>query len=224
MGNPATVLPGAMDAILALGKATRKAGVPPATLEPVHPRAGRINGCAPCVDGGARGAEKAGESDGEGAARGTAPSPPGARCRWRPLPSDPAGVARAGRPLVARPARREDPMADAEDVRKIALSLPETSEKLSWGAPTFRVRGKIFAALADDDASIGVKCPVEDRAELIAAEPEKFFLRPGHDDNFAWLRVRLAALEDEEELRAILLDSWRQAAPKALAAAHEDQG
>jgi hypothetical protein len=112
-------------------------------------------------------------------------------------------------------------MADAEDVRKIALSFPETSEKLAWGAPTFRVRGKIFVSLADDDASIGVKCPVEDRAELIAAEPAKFFLRPGHDDNFAWLRVRLAALEDEEELRAILLDSWRQAAPKALAAAYE---
>lgn len=110
-------------------------------------------------------------------------------------------------------------MAVAEDVRRIALSLPETSEKLAWGAPTFRVRGKIFAALSDDDASIGVKCPIEDRAELIAAEPEKFFLRPGHDDNYAWLQVRLVALENEEELRAILLDSWRQAAPRTVAAA-----
>lgn len=117
----------------------------------------------------------------------------------------------------------------AEDVRKIALSLPDSSEKLAWGMPTFRVgggangkSGKIFAALADDDTSIGVKCPQEDRAELIAAEPEKFFIRPGHDDNYAWLRVRLAAVQDAAELRSILTDSWRQAAPKRLAAAHPE--
>lgn len=110
-------------------------------------------------------------------------------------------------------------MADADDVRRIALSFPETAEKPAWGAPTFRVRGRIFASLADDDQSIGVKCPKEDRDELISSEPAKFFRRPGHDDNYAWLRVRLAAVEDDDELRAILLDSWRQAAPRALTAA-----
>ncbi|MDA5284092.1 MmcQ/YjbR family DNA-binding protein [Streptomyces sp. NPDC054904] len=112
----------------------------------------------------------------------------------------------------------------AHDVRTIALSLPESSEKLAWGMPTFRVGGKVFASLADDDTSIGVKCPKEDRAELIAAEPEKFFLREGHDDNYAWLRVRLAAVADAGELRGILTDSWRQAAPKRLAAAHPELG
>ncbi|CAM5633632.1 hypothetical protein SAVIM338S_06088 [Streptomyces avidinii] len=115
----------------------------------------------------------------------------------------------------------------ADDVRTIALSLPGSSEKLAWGMPTFRVggkSGKIFAALADDDTSIGVKCPKEDRAELIEAEPEKFFIRPGHDDNYAWLRVRLAAVEDARELRSILTDSWLQAAPKRLAASHPELG
>ncbi|WP_329315145.1 MmcQ/YjbR family DNA-binding protein [Streptomyces sp. NBC_01278] len=105
----------------------------------------------------------------------------------------------------------------AEDVRTTALSLPDSTEKLAWGMPTFRVGGKMFAALGEDDASIGVKCPKEDRAELIAAEPEKF-----HDDNYAWLRVRLAALEGAAELRAILIDSWLQAAPRRLAAAHPE--
>ncbi|MFJ6777812.1 MmcQ/YjbR family DNA-binding protein [Streptomyces yangpuensis] len=108
------------------------------------------------------------------------------------------------------------------DVRLIALSLPDSTEKPAWGMPTFRVGGKIFAALADDDTSIGVKCPKEERAELIAAEPEKFFLRPGHDDNYAWIRVRLAAVQDAAELRSILTDSWRQAAPKRLVAAHPE--
>ncbi|MFE3519763.1 MmcQ/YjbR family DNA-binding protein [Streptomyces sp. NPDC059166] len=114
--------------------------------------------------------------------------------------------------------------ATADDVRAVALSLPDTAEKLAWGQPTFRVAGKIFAALGDDDVTMGVKCPVEDRAELIASEPEKFFVREGHDDNYAWLRVRLAALDDVTELTIILTDSWRQAAPRRLLAAHPELG
>ncbi|MFI6638342.1 MmcQ/YjbR family DNA-binding protein [Streptomyces sp. NPDC050504] len=115
-------------------------------------------------------------------------------------------------------------MVTSDDVRRVALALPGALEKLAWGQPTFRLArdGKVFASLDDDDRAMGVKCPKEDRAELIAAEPDKFFLRPGHDDNFAWLRVRLAALEDEEELYAILLDSWRQAAPRKLLDAHPE--
>ncbi|MFV0126736.1 MmcQ/YjbR family DNA-binding protein [Streptomyces sp. HMX112] len=116
-------------------------------------------------------------------------------------------------------------MATADDARRIALSLPGAVEKLSWGRPTFRAGGpggKIFAALDDDDRAMGVKCPKEDREELIAAEPDKFFLREGHDDNYAWLRVRLAALDDEAELRAVLADAWRQAAPRRLRADHPE--
>lgn len=115
-------------------------------------------------------------------------------------------------------------MATADDVRRLALSLPGAMEKLSWGMPTFRLEsgGRIFASLDDDDKVMGVKCPKEDREELILSEPGKFFLRDGHDDNYAWLRVRLAALEDEEELSAILLDSWHQAAPRKLLDAHPE--
>ncbi|MEV5972333.1 MmcQ/YjbR family DNA-binding protein [Streptomyces sp. NPDC051921] len=117
-------------------------------------------------------------------------------------------------------------MATADDMRRIALSLPGAFEKLAWGMPTFRAGqgGRVFASLDDDDQVMGVKCPKEERAELIAAEPDKFFLREGHDDAWAWIRVRLGALEDEEELRAILADSWRQAAPRRLLAQHPDLG
>ncbi|MGW0736484.1 MmcQ/YjbR family DNA-binding protein [Streptomyces sp. NPDC002851] len=113
-------------------------------------------------------------------------------------------------------------MVTADDVRACALRLPETEEKAAWGQPTFRVRGKIFAALSDDDASMGVKCPRDERAELIAAEPEKFFVRAGHDDRYDWLRVRLAAVPDEAELKDILADAWHQVAPRRLAADHPD--
>ena len=63
MNNPAAVLPGAMQPILDLFKATKKGGVPEATLELVHLRTSQINGCSACVDAGARSAKKAGETD-----------------------------------------------------------------------------------------------------------------------------------------------------------------
>ncbi|MFC8272701.1 MmcQ/YjbR family DNA-binding protein [Streptomyces sp. NPDC057271] len=109
-------------------------------------------------------------------------------------------------------------MTTADDVRRVALSLPGAVEKLAWGMPTFRAGpgGRIFASLDDDDQAMGVKCPKEERAELLASEPAKFFVREGHDDGYAWVRVRIGALDDEDELRAILADSWRQAAPRSL--------
>ncbi|MFG2401399.1 carboxymuconolactone decarboxylase family protein [Streptomyces lydicus] len=63
MKNPAVVLPEAMQPLLDVAKATRKAGVPEETLELVHLRASQINGCSYCVDGGVKNARKAGVSD-----------------------------------------------------------------------------------------------------------------------------------------------------------------
>ncbi|WP_196217949.1 MmcQ/YjbR family DNA-binding protein [Streptomyces blattellae] len=114
-------------------------------------------------------------------------------------------------------------MPDAEDVRRIALSLPGTTEKIAWSMPTFRVADKMFATLPEEEASIAVRCPKEERDELVLAEPEKFWIAE-HEAMFAWVRVRLAALEDEGELRDILADSWRQAAPTRLLDAHPELG
>ncbi|MEX3105906.1 MULTISPECIES: MmcQ/YjbR family DNA-binding protein [unclassified Streptomyces] len=114
-------------------------------------------------------------------------------------------------------------MLDAEDVRRIALSLPDTTEKVAWSMPTFRVAGKMFVTLPEDETSIAVRCPKEERDELVLAEPGKFWIAD-HEAQFAWVRARLAAVEDEEELRAILADSWRQAAPTRLLEAYPGLG
>ncbi|MEU5765308.1 MmcQ/YjbR family DNA-binding protein [Streptomyces asoensis] len=114
-------------------------------------------------------------------------------------------------------------MPDAEDVRRIALSLPDTTEKISWNMPTFRVAGKMFATLPEEETSLAVRCPKEERDELVLAEPGKFWIA-GHEAQFAWVRARLAALEDEAELRDILADSWRPAAPPRLLEAYPDLG
>ncbi|MFI0816651.1 MmcQ/YjbR family DNA-binding protein [Streptomyces sp. NPDC021098] len=114
-------------------------------------------------------------------------------------------------------------MITSDDVRRIALSLPQTTEKIAWSMPTFRVAGKMFATLPEDETSMAVRCPRVERDELALAEPEKFWIAD-HEASFAWVRVRLVALEDLDELRDILVDSWRQAAPTALLDALPEPG
>ncbi|WP_024803697.1 MmcQ/YjbR family DNA-binding protein [Nocardia sp. BMG51109] len=103
----------------------------------------------------------------------------------------------------------------AEDVRAFALSLSGTTEQFAWGMPIFRVAGKLFLTLPENETSMAVRCPIVDRDELVVAEPAKFWIA-AHEANNAWVRVRLAALDDREELEAIVADSWRQAAPRDL--------
>jgi hypothetical protein len=107
---------------------------------------------------------------------------------------------------------------DVTDVRRIALSLPGTVEKEMWNHPTFHVTRRMFATVPDDGTSFAVRCPKHERGELIASEPDKFWVPP-HEANSSWVRARLAALEDVDELYDMLLDSWRQAAPSDLAEA-----
>lgn len=63
MKNPAIILPEAMDGIKGFMTAVGKSGVSWTTLHLVHLRASQINGCSYCVDGGAKHARKAGETD-----------------------------------------------------------------------------------------------------------------------------------------------------------------
>lgn len=63
MANPAFAVPGAMDALLALGKAIEAAGVSPTTRELVHIRASQINGCGVCLVQHPKFARKLGETD-----------------------------------------------------------------------------------------------------------------------------------------------------------------
>ena len=107
-------------------------------------------------------------------------------------------------------------MLDANDVRRIALSLPETVEKELWNHPTFHVAGRMFVTVPGDGTSFAVRCPRHERGELIASEPDKFWVPP-HEANSSWVRARLAALDDLDELYVMLVDSWRQAAPAGLA-------
>jgi hypothetical protein len=113
-------------------------------------------------------------------------------------------------------------MATEEDVRRIALSLPETTEKPWFGTPGFRVKDKSFLRIRSE-AEGGLVVFVSDLGEkeaLLTSEPEKFFTTP-HYDGHASVLVNLAAV-DVEELRELITESSRLKAPKrVLKAFHE---
>ena len=98
----------------------------------------------------------------------------------------------------------------------MALSLPETTEKPSYGTPGFRVKDKLFARIREEGDVLVLWCENLDEKEfLLGAEPDKFFTTP-HYDGHPSVLVRLGAV-DRDELRELLTDSWRARAPKRLA-------
>ena len=107
-------------------------------------------------------------------------------------------------------------MVSFDVVRKLALELPETEETTSYGTPAFKVRRKLFARMREEGDILVVKVERDERAALIESEPDVYFLTP-HYENYGFVLVRLDAVE-RGELREILTDSWRLAAPKRLAA------
>ena len=105
MGNPAMVVPDAMQALMALGSSVEGGGVPSGTLDLVHLRASQINGCSVCVDMHSRDARKAGETD----------ERLFAVAAWREAPyfTDPERAALALAEAVTRLSDRADPVPDA---------------------------------------------------------------------------------------------------------------
>lgn len=112
-------------------------------------------------------------------------------------------------------------MATEEDVRRIALSLPEVVEKPWFGTPGFRVKDKGFLRIRSE-AEGGLVVFVADLDEkdaLLAAEPGKFFTTP-HYDGYPTVLVDLAQV-DVEELTELIVDAWRVKAPARVRKANE---
>ncbi len=106
-----------------------------------------------------------------------------------------------------------------ERLRRIALALPEVTEKLSHGEVCFFV-GKQFVALDDHHHGAGhlaFWCPAPPGAqqELIAENPDRFF-RPPYVGHRGWVGVRLDDDPDWDEIAEIVRDAYRQVAPKRL--------
>lgn len=114
-------------------------------------------------------------------------------------------------------------MVTADDVRRLALALPRTTEGLVRDSVRFRVGRIVYLALSPDEETMGFAFPKEERDALVASDPERFSLPRPSDLRYHWVHVRLAAL-DHAELRELVLDAWRMVVPKRVAAAYEGGG
>jgi hypothetical protein len=110
-------------------------------------------------------------------------------------------------------------MVTAEDVRRIALELPRAYEALVRDRVKFRVGRIVFLAISPDEELLGFGFPKEERAALVASEPEKFLMPLRSDERYNWVRARLAKI-DEAELRELIIDAWRMCVPKRVAEAY----
>ncbi|BCB74154.1 MmcQ/YjbR family DNA-binding protein [Phytohabitans flavus] len=111
-------------------------------------------------------------------------------------------------------------MVTADDIRRVALSLPRAYEALVRDRVKFRVGQIVFAALSRDETEMGFGYPKEERVALIAAEPDKFFMPIKSDERYNWVRVWLAKI-DEDEMRELVVDAWRMCVPKKVIAEYE---
>jgi hypothetical protein len=126
-------------------------------------------------------------------------------------------------------------MATWEDVRRIALAMPETSERCSRELAFWRVRDKLFVwerplrpadlrALGDEVPAgpiLGARVEhLGAKEALLADDPDLFFTTP-HFDGYAAVLVRLERI-GLDELEELIVDAWLSRAPKRLAKAYLD--
>jgi hypothetical protein len=110
-------------------------------------------------------------------------------------------------------------MVTVDEVRRLALSLPRTSEHLIRDRVKFRVGQIVYLAFSADETVMGFAFPKEERDALIASDPAKFHLPGLSDQRFNWVHAWTAAL-DENEMRELVVDAWRMVVPKSVAKAH----
>jgi hypothetical protein len=117
-----------------------------------------------------------------------------------------------------------DAMADdpLDRLRALCLALPETTERLSHGEPTWFVGGKkVFVMFADhhhgDRLAFWCAAPPGVQEELVESDPGRFF-RPPYVGHRGWLGVYLDVRPDWEEIAELVTDGYRKIAPKRLIA------
>ncbi len=105
-----------------------------------------------------------------------------------------------------------------DKLRKICLALPEATEKIAWGEPTFRVNDKLFAMFTDNhhgDGLISVWCKAPPGVQeiLVGANPKRFYV-PQYVGHKGWIGVRLDGEVDWKEVAEMVAESYQMTAAK----------
>jgi hypothetical protein len=133
----------------------------------------------------------------------------------------PVAVGAPDRDARAADAVSADAARALERVRAIALGLPETTERLSHGQPTFFVRGrKTFVMFLDDhhgDGRLAIWCAAPEGMQeaLVRAEPDHYF-RPPYVGHRGWIGVHLNRGLDWNEVAGAIEDAYAEVAPAKL--------
>jgi hypothetical protein len=107
-----------------------------------------------------------------------------------------------------------------ERLRALCLALPEVTERLSHGEPTWFVRDKkVFVTFADqhhdDRLAFWCAAPAGVQEALVAAAPERYF-RPPYVGGRGWMGVYLDVEVDWTEVEELVRDAFRHVAPRHL--------
>lgn len=111
-------------------------------------------------------------------------------------------------------------MAVIDDVRALGSELERSYPAYVRGRLRFRVGQIVYVAFSLDESVMGFAFPKEERAALVAGEPDKFQLPRESDLRFNWVHAHLAAL-DPAEARELVVDAWRMVVPQKLARAYD---
>jgi hypothetical protein len=110
-------------------------------------------------------------------------------------------------------------------LRKICLAFPEAHEAEAWGAPTFRVKNKLFAMYVPEGnhhgpgrAEVWIKSAHVTQDMLVRAAPNRYFAPP-YVGPKGWVGAWLDKKPDWDVITDLLRDAWIQTAPKKLRAA-----
>ncbi len=111
-------------------------------------------------------------------------------------------------------------MAVIDDVRPLGAQLERSYPVYVRGRLKFRVGQLVYVAFSRDETVMGFAFPKDERAALVASEPQKFELPAESDLRFNWVHARLEALS-AAEARELVVDAWRMVVPLKLSRAYD---
>jgi predicted DNA-binding protein (MmcQ/YjbR family) len=120
----------------------------------------------------------------------------------------------------SRTPRRRSARTPVERLRAICLTLPETTEKLAWSEPTWRVKGKLFAQLDNhhhgaDHLAVWLPAPLGEQESMVYLDPARFF-RPPYVGQRGWVGVRIDRRPDWALVATLVKQAYREVAPPRL--------
>jgi hypothetical protein len=117
-----------------------------------------------------------------------------------------------------RRAKRRAARTPVDRLRAICLALPDTTEKVAWGEPTWRVRGRLFAQLDDhhhgaEHLAVWLPAPLGEQEALVQQDPTRFF-RPPYVGPRGWVGVRIDGRPNWAQVTILVEQAYRQVAPR----------